>query len=80
MKFESGPGKYGTTLDDLSTTDPDVVERIRNHHGPSLPDIENMTPGEIQHHDVEYGQADPHVEASLKTTGDETARGGSGPR
>ena len=77
MTTETNPGKFGTKLKDLSDTNPDLVERVETHMGG---DFENMTPGEIQHYDADYGQADPRVEAANKIAGEEAARGGSGPK
>jgi hypothetical protein len=73
-------GKYGTTLKELKKTNPELVQRIIDHHGNSIPNIENLTPGEIQQMDSDYGQADPRVAASNKALGDFTAKGGKGPK
>lgn len=78
--IDKKPGKYGTSLKDLRESDPDSVQKIIDHHGNSIPNIKDCTPGEVQYYDIDYGQADPRVEAAQKALGDVNSKGGSGPK
>lgn len=76
MENEKGTN-FGIEVSKLKGDNPKLFARIEAHFGT---EYTNWTPGQIQHMDVAYGQADPRVEAGNRARGDFFARGGSGPK
>jgi hypothetical protein len=67
--------KYGTPIKKLVKEGDRVAINALEHRVGTLEE----TLGEASHNDIDYGQADPRLEAARKTLGDRTAEGGNGP-
>lgn len=67
--------KYGKTIEQLISEGDPVAINAFNHGVGTI----DHTLGEATHEDVDYGGADPRLEAARKHWGDQTAKGGSGP-